>query len=292
MTETYSPLVSIIIPSYNCRAWVCEAIDSALAQTYPACEVIVVDDGSTDGTQALLTEKYDDRIRYYCQRNRGLAGARNTGLSLAKGKYVQFLDSDDILLSEKVAVQVGFLEDAPEYSVAYSDFSYFSDDRPGVRRLPESSKYRDRYCSGDIRHSLLEGNYLVCHAALARLADVRDVGGFDETLSGCADYDLWLRMAYQGCWFACTDQVLVLYRQTSGSMSSNRTKQTLETIRVLEKIRTYASLDGKEEHQRYYRYLTNVHLGMASALLDEDDRLKAMSHLLQAAKCAAMFVVG
>jgi glycosyltransferase involved in cell wall biosynthesis len=251
--------------------------------------VIVIDDGSTDGTQTLLADKYDDLIRYFYQPNRGLAAARNKGLAHCRGKYVQFLDADDVLLSEKVAVQVEFLERAPEYSVAYSDFRYFSDDRPEVWRSPEPSRYRDRYRSGDVWHSLLGGNYIVSHAALARLADVRAVGGFDEAFSGCADYDLWLRMAHQGCRFSYTDRVFVLYRQTAGSMSSDRTRQRLETIRVLDNIRTYASLDVQEEQDTYRCYLASLHWEMAVTFFYENNRVRALAHLLQVARHGGPF---
>jgi len=99
-------LVSIIIPSYNSRQWVCDAIDCSLQQTYPHCEVIVVDDGSTDGTAELLSTNYGDKIRYVYQENRGLSGSRNTGLRNARGDYIQFLDADDLIALDKLEIQV------------------------------------------------------------------------------------------------------------------------------------------------------------------------------------------
>jgi glycosyltransferase involved in cell wall biosynthesis len=98
-------LVSIIIPSHNSRKWVCDAIDSSLQQTYSHCEVIVVDARSTDNSKTLLQEKYSDKIRYVYQQNRGLAGARNTGIRHAKGEYLQFLDADDTITTDKIERQ-------------------------------------------------------------------------------------------------------------------------------------------------------------------------------------------
>ena len=105
------PLVSIIIPSWNTAAYVGEAVDSALAQTYPNIEIIVVDDGSTDNTKELL-QPYADagKIHYVYQANKGLAGARNTGIRMAKGEYIAFLDDDDEWLPAKLDRQVAFLD--------------------------------------------------------------------------------------------------------------------------------------------------------------------------------------
>jgi glycosyltransferase involved in cell wall biosynthesis len=164
-------LVSIIIPAFNDVAWLSAAVDSALSQTYPSCEIIVVDDGSTDGTGALIRSRYGGRVRYVHQPNRGLPAARNAGLALASGEYVQFLDADDILLPSKVADHVGILEEDPECTVVYSDFAFI--DRSGERR---PIGFETRYRSGNVFSSLLDDNYIVVHAALSRRADILAIG--------------------------------------------------------------------------------------------------------------------
>ena len=98
--------ISAVIPTYNRRDMVCEAIDSALTQTYPCHEIIVVDDGSTDGTGELLREKYGDRIRYIRQENAGPSAARNRGIEAATGEWIAFLDSDDLWVEEKNELQI------------------------------------------------------------------------------------------------------------------------------------------------------------------------------------------
>ena len=97
-----NPLVSIIIPAYNARRLIGESIDSVLNQTYSNCEILVIDDGSTDGTRAFLQHRYGDQIRYIYQKNQGRGAARNYGLRLARGKYIQFLDADDLILPDKI----------------------------------------------------------------------------------------------------------------------------------------------------------------------------------------------
>lgn len=106
-------LVSVIIPTYNRRRYLCEAIDSVLAQTYPHYEIIVVDDGSTDGTGGVLAARYGDRISYLYQANRGEAAARNLGIRHSRGQYIAFLDSDDLWRPAKLEKQLGLLERRP-----------------------------------------------------------------------------------------------------------------------------------------------------------------------------------
>ena len=105
-----SPLVSIIIPAYNAEKWIRESIQSALAQSWRNTEIIVVDDGSTDGTRAAAEESANAKVRILHQPNGGAARARNAGLAAARGKYIQFLDADDLLSVDKIELQMGVLE--------------------------------------------------------------------------------------------------------------------------------------------------------------------------------------
>ena len=114
------PRVSVIIPTYNRLDYVQEAIDSVLAQTYTDYELIVVDDGSTDGTGDTLKARYGDRIRYLWQENQGWPAARNHGVSIAQGEYIAQLDSDDLWLPEKLVRQVPVLDACPEAVLVFS----------------------------------------------------------------------------------------------------------------------------------------------------------------------------
>lgn len=235
------PLVSVIIPAYNSRRWVCDAIDSILQQTYQSLEVIVIDDGSTDGTGELLQGRYGNSIRYVYQSNMGLPCARNAGIALAKGRYVQFLDADDLLLPNKIELQVAALQKDTQYSVAYSPFVWLMEG--GVRVAP--GMLRKKAPSGDIWSALLRGNFIVVHAALSRLDIIKEVGGFNEALRACEDYDLWLRLSARGAMFLYTPDVGVLYRRTANSMSSNTLRQIRGNLLVL----------GKARNQRIFNWL-------------------------------------
>src|SRR5690242_13247080 len=118
-------LVSVIIPTYNGTAFLRETIDSALAQTYPAVEVIVVDDGSTDDTAAVIAE-YGDRIKGIAQANSGTSAARNTGIRASSGDYIAFLDHDDLWAPIKLARQMRVLRDHPELGMVYAGIRFFN----------------------------------------------------------------------------------------------------------------------------------------------------------------------
>lgn len=236
------PLVSVIIPTFNSRRWIREAIDSVLEQTWRSLEVIVVDDGSTDGTGEMLQAEYGTAIRYIFQANKGLPAARNAGLRIARGRYVQFLDADDVLLPEKIELQVTMLEGNPQISVAYSSFAWLSGDPPSI----EPARLRRRPPSGDVWADLLRGNFIVVHAALARLDEINAVGGFNEGLPACEDYDLWLRLSARGALFLHTPEVGVLYRRTQNSMSTNLMRQIGSNLLVLNRSRTYRKFGAAE----------------------------------------------
>lgn len=254
--DSVGPVVSVVIPTFDGRRWICDAIDSALAQTYTPVEVIVVDDGSSDDTHALLERRYGSRIRYRYQPNRGLPTARNVGLGLARGRYVQFLDADDLLHPDKLALQVDALERTPEYAVAFSDFASFDSDP--AQHTPH--RVAERFRRDDVWRSLLAGNFIVVHAALSRRDVLVAAGGFDEELSACEDYDLWLRLAARGCGFVHTPGVFALYRQTPTSMSRNRRRQIRSTVDVLRKARRQRPFSTVGEWKTYARF----RLGLAS----------------------------
>ena len=113
-----TPLVSILVPCFNAKQWVAQAIESALAQTWPEKEVIVVDDGSTDRSLDII-KSFGDRIRWETDRNRGANVARNRLLELARGDWLQYLDADDYLLPEKIEQQMGFLATNPSADIVF-----------------------------------------------------------------------------------------------------------------------------------------------------------------------------
>ncbi len=210
-------VVSIIIPTWNRASLVGEAVESALAQTCPWCEVIVVDDGSTDETAAALA-RFGGRIRVLRQPQRGCASARNAGAASARGRYLAFLDSDDRMEPEHVALLLPVLESDPAIGFAYGDGWYMAADghllelAPAMAGLPIEAGFAEAF---------FERPYIFIQATLIRADAFRTVGGFDETLWHNEDSDLLLRLAMQ---FPVrhVPAPIVLVRQHPGGKSNDR----------------------------------------------------------------------
>ncbi len=182
------PTVSVIIPTFN-RAWtLSSAIDSVLAQSFQDFELIIVDDGSTDNTNALLTQ-YGDTIKVLPQANRGVSAARNRGIHAARGRLIAFLDSDDEWMPEKLAVQVEFFKQNPTLQICQTEEIWI---RKGQHVNP---KKRHKKPSGDIFKPSLHLCLVSPSAVMLRRALFERVGFFDEALPACEDYDMWLRIS-------------------------------------------------------------------------------------------------
>ncbi len=188
MVENEKPMVSVIIPTYN-RAWTLRAaIDSVLVQDYEDTELIVVDDGSTDDTPALLSA-YGKQIHVIRQENQGVSAARNRGIRAACGDLIALLDSDDRWLPGKLATQVAFFTGHPDAQICQTQEIWI---RNGVRVNPGK---RHRKPSGMIFSPSLALCLVSPSAVMIRRRLLREVGLFDESLPACEDYDLWLRIA-------------------------------------------------------------------------------------------------
>jgi glycosyltransferase involved in cell wall biosynthesis len=182
-------LVSVVIPTYNRRPLLRAAIDSVLAQTYADREIIVVDDGSKDGSAQELAASYGETVQVVTQANRGVAAARNVGVARAAGDYIAFLDSDDLWLPRKLEVQMNFMRRHREWQIGQTEEIWI---RKGVRVNP---KKKHRKLSGDIFRAGLD-LCLVSPSAVLMTRELFDrAGGFDESFPVCEDYDLWLRIA-------------------------------------------------------------------------------------------------
>ncbi len=185
------PEVSVVIPTHNRRAMVREAVLSVLAQRGPHFELIVIDDGSTDGTAEDLArygEEQAGALRVEHIENRGAAAARNRGVALANAPLVAFLDSDDIWMPAKLERQLDFMRTHPECEISQCQERWIRGGRrvnPGLRHLKRG---------GDIFVDSLRTCLVSTSAVIMRTALFRALGGFDETMRACEDYDLWLRI--------------------------------------------------------------------------------------------------
>lgn len=221
------PLVSVIIPTYNKSKLLRLTIESVLAQTYPAIELIVVDDGSTDDTPSVARE-FGGRIIYVRQDNLGGEAARNNGFKIARGAYINFFDHDDLMMPTKIERQVQLLEARSEIGVAHCQYDVISEDGEVLYTsgpLPEGDVLKDLAVSC----SIWSGGPLIRRECLDR------VGLYDDDVwSG--DWDLWLRIARAGYQFACVQERLGKYRVTQGSAMVNVARTEQLDIRILDKV--------------------------------------------------------
>ena len=240
MKETDAPpLVSVIVPAYQAASTLGRALDSALAQDYPALEVIVVDDGSTDATRPLV-EAYvarDPRVRYYWQANLGVGAARNTAVAHAQGEYLALLDADDAWLPGKLRLQAEVLRRHPAIGLVFSD-SRHVDVVTGRSRLffelyaralrqmqvegvpPHPDVFR---ITSDARRTLFGSGLINTATVVLRASLFQQAGGFATAWLGPEDLDLWLRVARMSELAFCTRQFTVRYLQaTSGSRANDR----------------------------------------------------------------------
>lgn len=178
------------MPTFNRAAFLAGAIDSVLAQTVRDCEIIVCDDGSTDRTPEVL-EAYHGRVRALRKPNGGVASARNLALAHATGRYVAFLDSDDVWLPHKLEVQLAYLEAHPDTELLSADYAVLPNAGADPSEVPKSVMFRGRPSFAE----LFEGNYIATTTVIARRAGLERVGLFDESLVRGSDYEMWLRVA-------------------------------------------------------------------------------------------------
>ena len=182
------PQLSVVVPAHN-RAWcLAEALDSVLAQDVAGVELIVVDDGSTDGTPQLLAG-YGDALRVLRQENRGVSAARNAGIAAAQGEILAFLDSDDVWLPGKLQAQIDFFAAHPEALICQTEELWVKNGR----RVNPGRRHRKR--GGMIFEASLELCLVSPSAVMIRRELFERVGHFDEGLPACEDYDLWLRVS-------------------------------------------------------------------------------------------------
>lgn len=271
---TAQPLVSVVIPAYNAATFIKTSVESVLGQTFRDFELIVVDDGSTDATSAILTS-YGDRIHCLRLPNGGVSRARNQGVARARGRWVAFLDADDAWKPTKLARQVEELHRRPECGACYTAILVAD-----AQLTPLLEQRSER--GGVERADLLVKGNLVTGSASSVACDkglLTQTGGFDERLSLCADWDMWLRLASTTC-FAYVDEPLVLYRRSSASMSTNPTVLERDTLRLLEKAfrdRPAETRLRPKAYGRQYRVLSGsyYHAGLYS------DAARCLAHALR-----------
>jgi glycosyltransferase involved in cell wall biosynthesis len=201
----HSVTVSVVIPLYNAAAVIKETIESALAQTWTDREIIVIDDGSTDGS-AEIVKTFGERVHYYAFENRGVATARNRGIALSHGRYIAMLDHDDLWAPTKLARQVEVLESRPSVGLVITGVAHLEQNGRPMREAPHGA-------SGSFHQLFVKGFGPTPSAAMVRRSVIDRVGGFDERFSsaGMDDHEFWPRVA-QACEIVLVDEPLTYHR--------------------------------------------------------------------------------
>ncbi|MCD6385261.1 glycosyltransferase family 2 protein, partial [Candidatus Sumerlaeota bacterium] len=236
------PRVSVIIPVFNRKEMVKEAISSVLNQTFRDFELIVVDDGSTDGTAEVV--KSFNEVRYIRQEHKGPASARNTGIMNAEGELIAFLDSDDLWLPEKLEKQVSYLDHHKGMMICQTEEIWLWKGR----RIKPKRKHRKQ--KGDIFHRAVELCLISPSAVMMRRQLFDQVGLFDETFPAAEDYELWLRVTSLMP-VGLIDEELVIKRGGHEGQLSIQSIGILDRYRIRALVKLLREWNLSEEQRRY-----------------------------------------
>lgn len=237
------PEVSVIIPTYNREKYVTKAIDSVLAQTYTDYEIIVVDDGSTDNTKEVM-ELYMDRIRYIYQENARVSVARNTGIKIAKGEWLAFLDSDDEWLPEKLKNQTTFVQENPSivaHTVNVNLTNYNDLDLSSFLHCKFPFEGNEGIIDDPFIRHFKYRTIAMPVAVMCRKECAIKAGLFDESFVCGEDYDFMCRLALQGSWGYCWDELVVAYHRCEKTVSLSALKKDY-TVTLRNQIKTHSKL--------------------------------------------------
>lgn len=252
------PKISVVIPTFNCARYLAGAIDSVLAQKYRDFEIIVVDDGSTDNTGAIV-ERYGERILYIRTENRGAAAARNRGIEASRGEYLAFLDADDWWEPTKLVEQVPELDNDQEAGLVYCDMRVHNDDGTSLESFLSTKPFAS---SGYVFDQLMHSQFIFPSTALLRMRSIRETGAFDESMRSLEDCDFLLRFCYR--WkVAVVPKPLVHRRQRAGSLTSNEDFRSRYLVSFHEKALQLPTLTDRRVHHFQHR-LSLVHFNRAS----------------------------
>jgi glycosyltransferase involved in cell wall biosynthesis len=311
-----SPQVSVVIPSYNSAATLAATLDSVLAQTFQDLEIVVVDDGSTDHTQAVLAS-YGNKVRSICKANGGLASARNAGCKAASGSFIALLDADDLCEPERIGLQLAFMRQHDDVMLCSSEFSSFDESgsvverdaanyysRLGQARGGLSSLYSEQHWvdiapwltnpqaqvkpvrafAGSVYPALALGSFIHPPTVMFRREVLEQCGGFDETIRNVCDWEWLVRVARIGK-VGFIDHPLLKYRRSATQLSGPKHKLQLYRD-VLSNLERFTREDPNlvaTTGAAMKRSMGEACINVAEALV-EADRLAALAHLGKAAR--------
>jgi len=289
--STEQPLVSVAIPAYNAQATIAQTLDSLLAQTHRNLDIVVVDDGSTDGTWEVL-QRYGDRVRAIRQTNAGIGAARNASVQAARGEFIALLDADDLCMPQRMAVQLRYLQTHPDILLCSSDFSAFDETgtlgasycgvyyhrcnpaHGGVRaRYPHEELFSPvegespvRVFWGQVDDELEQGNFIHPPTVMFRREALQRAGGFDPDIKIICEWEWFVRVARAGP-VAHLDVPLLNYRRSPTQISSDP-RAAVDSFQVARKIHALEAGQPPERKRLSWRHLGALSLSAADVLAE------------------------
>lgn len=261
-------MVSVVVTAYNVRAFIAETLRSVMSQPYANFEVIVVDDGSTDGTDRILESVSDDaRISVIRQTNKGSSSARNAGARAAKGEFLAFIDGDDVATSHRLHSSIEALQQYPDSALSYGRIDLIDEAGKTLSRR-RSSRYRSGWVAGELRYR----NFIPFSAITVKRKAFERVGGFDESIRSSEDWEFLWRLAKQ-YEFRFVDECLILYR----------IRQASKTMDLSAKAAAYRAIQERLFEGNIPRIaLASGSIGLGSICLKRRELLRASTYFLRA----------
>ena len=290
------PKITVVMPVYNVEQFVARSIASVLRQTYTDFELILVDDGGKDQSLEICQSFNDPRIRIISQPNRGLAGARNTGIRNANGRYIALLDSDDLWHEEKLSLHVKHLDENPSVGVSYSGSLFIDecDASLGISMTPKLTHIDTAhiFCRNPVGNGSAP---VIRREVFSDIAFSQTINGsaewayFDETFRFGEDIECWMRMTCNTKWkFEGIEGDLTLYRIVSGGLSANTTKMYEFWNKMYAKVEAYAPEITSQHGNRARAYQLRYY---ARRAVREGQGLKAVISVAKALSCAPIILL-
>lgn len=276
-----SPVVSVIIPTHNYGRFITRAIDSVLTQDHVKLDIIVVDDGSTDDTRAIVEDKYAGQVRYSYQPNQGPAAARNLGITQAKGDLITFLDADDYYLPGNLARKVECLNADPELSWLFSDVRFVGEDGEGIEfgseHFQSAYAHKPAWQGQLFRHLLQYGNFLSTASIMLRKECFDAIGLFDIAQMQHEDYLLWLALARRFPNFLYIDEPLVCIVKHASSYGMNDKHSLTHRLRLYQLLERMYGEDIRQFSHAWRRRYADALNRLGVIAMQEGDTAGARS---------------
>ena len=244
--------ISVVIPSYNRKDFLKRSIDSAINQTKKPLEIIVVDDGSTDGTEAMIKSDYDF-VKFIKQKNKGVSAARNIGIKVSIGEWICFLDSDDEWKKDKLEKQINAMKSNPGYKFFHSNEIWIKN---GLRI---NQKKKHKKYGGDIFDKCLDMCRISPSSVMIDKTVFDEVGNFNEDLVVCEDYELWLRICDKYRVFFIDEPLIIKYGGHQGQLSYSIESIENHRIKALEHL-ILGNLNSKNKRHAIQMLLSKLNI--------------------------------